>query len=62
MSEIARQIREKQCEYRHYLVFTAKTNIVIVCLRDAGGAKRCYKHLKNHYVPEEELAFLEKGL
>jgi len=37
-------------------------DIVIVCPRGAGGAKRAYKYLKANNVPEEKLLILEDGM
>ncbi len=37
-------------------------NVVIVCPRGKGGAKRCYDYMKAHNVPEEKLAILENGM
>ena len=35
--------------------------VVIVCPRGKGGAKRCYDYLKSKSVPEDKLMILEKG-
>jgi rhodanese-related sulfurtransferase len=36
--------------------------VVIVCPRGEGGAKRCYDYMKSKNVPEEKLTILEKGM
>lgn len=36
-------------------------NMIIVCPRGAGGAKRCYDYLKASDVPEEKLVILKGG-
>ena len=37
-------------------------NVVVVCPRGGGGAKRCYAYLKSQGVPEEKLTILEGGI
>lgn len=39
-----------------------EADIVIVCPRGKGGAKRCYDYLKSQNVPTEKLFILEKGM
>lgn len=36
--------------------------VVVVCPRGGGGAKRCYSYLKSQGVPEEKLTILEGGV
>jgi len=36
--------------------------VVIVCPRGQGGAKRCYDYMKSQNVPEEKLTILENGM
>lgn len=36
--------------------------VVIVCPRGAGGAKRCYDYMNAQGVPAEKLVILEKGI
>lgn len=36
--------------------------VVIVCPRGQGGAKRCYDYMKSQKVPEEKLTILENGM
>jgi rhodanese-related sulfurtransferase len=36
--------------------------VVIICPRGQGGAKRCYDYMKSKDVPEEKLTILEKGM
>lgn len=37
-------------------------NVVVVCPRGGGGAKRCYSYLKSQGVPEEKLTILKGGV
>ena len=37
-------------------------NVVVVCPRGGGGAKRCYSYLKSQGIPEEKLTILEGGI
>lgn len=37
-------------------------DIVIICPRGGGGAKRCYSYLKSHGIPEEKLTILKGGI
>ena len=46
-------------------VATAKkagTDVVVVCPRGGGGAKRCYNYLKEQGIPEGKLFILEGGV
>lgn len=36
--------------------------VVIVCPRGKGGAKRCYDYMKSKNVPEAKLTILENGM
>ncbi len=36
--------------------------IVIVCPRGAGGAKRCYNYMKTKDVPDEKMFILKNGI
>lgn len=36
--------------------------VIIVCPRGQGGAKRCYDYMKSQNVPEEKLTILENGM
>jgi rhodanese-related sulfurtransferase len=40
----------------------AGTDVVVICPRGGGGAKRCYSYLKAQGVPEEKLFILEGGV
>lgn len=40
----------------------AGTDVVVVCPRGGGGAKRCYTYLKEQGVPEAKLFILEGGV
>lgn len=37
-------------------------NVVVICPRGGGGAKRCYNYLKSQGVPEEKLFILKGGV
>lgn len=37
-------------------------DVVVVCPRGKGGAKRCYDYMKSQGVPEEKMTILEKGI
>ncbi len=37
-------------------------DVVVVCPRGGGGAKRCYSYLKSQGVPEEKLTILTGGV
>ncbi len=37
-------------------------DVVVVCPRGGGGAKRCYSYLKSQGVPEERLTILKGGV
>lgn len=37
-------------------------DVVVVCPRGGGGAKRCYTYLKSQGVPEEKLTILTGGI
>jgi len=37
-------------------------DVVVVCPRGGGGAKRCYSYLKSQGVPEEKLTILKGGM
>jgi hypothetical protein len=37
-------------------------DVVIVCPRGAGGAKRAYDYMRKNNVPSEKLSILEKGI
>lgn len=37
-------------------------DVVVVCPRGGGGAKRCYSYLKSQGVPEEKLTILKGGI
>lgn len=37
-------------------------DIVVVCPRGGGGAKRCYSYLKSQGVPEDKLIILKGGV
>ena len=41
---------------------TSGNDVVVVCPRGGGGAKRCYSYLKSQGVPEEKLVILKKGI
>lgn len=36
-------------------------DVVVVCPRGGGGAKRCYDYMKSQGVPDEKLFILESG-
>ncbi|MDO8946391.1 MAG: rhodanese-like domain-containing protein [Desulfocapsaceae bacterium] len=38
------------------------TDVVVICPRGGGGAKRCYSYLKAQGIPEEKLFILEGGI
>ncbi|MDD3815969.1 MAG: rhodanese-like domain-containing protein [Desulfocapsaceae bacterium] len=40
----------------------AGTDVVVICPRGGGGAKRCYSYLKAQGIPEEKLFILEGGI
>ena len=40
----------------------AGTDVVVICPRGGGGAKRCYSYLKDQGIPEEKLFILEGGI
>ena len=40
----------------------AGTDVVVVCPRGGGGAKRCYSYLKEQGIPEGKLFILEGGV
>lgn len=40
----------------------AGTDVVVVCPRGGGGAKRCYTYLKEQGIPEDKLFILEGGV
>lgn len=37
-------------------------DVVVICPRGAGGAKRCYDYMKSQGVPDEKLFILEHGI
>ncbi len=37
-------------------------DVVVVCPRGGGGAKRCYSYLKSQGVPEDKLTILQGGV
>ena len=37
-------------------------DVVVVCPRGGGGAKRCYSYLKSQGVPEDKLTILKGGI
>ncbi len=37
-------------------------DVIVVCPRGGGGAKRCYSYLKNQGVPVEKLTILKGGI
>lgn len=37
-------------------------DVVVVCPRGGGGAKRCYSNLKSQGIPEEKLTILKGGI
>lgn len=37
-------------------------DVVVVCPRGGGGAKRCYSYLKEQGIPEEKLTILKGGV
>lgn len=37
-------------------------DVVVVCPRGGGGAKRCYSYLKSQGVPEQKLTILKGGV
>ena len=37
-------------------------DVVVICPRGGGGAKRCYNYLQSQGVPEEKLFILEGGI
>lgn len=37
-------------------------DVVVVCPRGGGGAKRCYSYLKSQGIPEEKLTILKGGV
>jgi len=37
-------------------------DVVVVCPRGGGGAKRCYTYLKNQGVPDDKLTILQGGV
>ncbi len=37
-------------------------DVVVICPRGGGGAKRCYSYLKSQGVPEDKLAILKNGV
>ncbi len=41
---------------------TSGNDVVVVCPRGGGGAKRCYSYLKSQGVPEEKLMILIGGI
>lgn len=40
----------------------AGTDVVVICPRGGGGAKRCYSYLMAQGIPEEKLFILEGGV
>lgn len=40
----------------------AGTDVVVICPRGGGGAKRCYSYLKDQGIAEEKLFILEGGV
>lgn len=40
----------------------AGTDVVVICPRGGGGAKRCYSYLKEQGIAEEKLFILEGGV
>lgn len=40
----------------------AGTDVVVVCPRGGGGAKRCYSYLKEQGIPEDKLFILDGGV
>lgn len=40
----------------------AGTDVVVICPRGGGGAKRCYSYLKAQGISEEKLFILEGGI
>lgn len=40
----------------------AGTDVVVICPRGGGGAKRCYSYLKAQGIPEAKLFILEGGV
>ena len=37
-------------------------DVVVVCPRGGGGAKRCYSYLKSQGIPEEKITILKGGI
>ena len=40
----------------------AGTDVVVICPRGGGGAKKCYNYLKDQGIPETKLFILEGGI
>ncbi|MBW6521455.1 MAG: rhodanese-like domain-containing protein [Desulfoarculaceae bacterium] len=56
---------EEQREMIAQAVTAAKeagTDVVVICPRGGGGAKRCYSYLKDQGIAEEKLFILEGGV
>ena len=56
---------EEQRKMIDQAVTTAKaagTDVVVLCPRGGGGAKRCYTYLKDQGIPEEKIFILEGGV
>ena len=41
---------------------TTGHDVVVVCPRGGGGAKRCYSYLKSQGIPEDKLTILQGGV
>jgi rhodanese-related sulfurtransferase len=53
---------EKQIDPAVVAYKESGNDVVVICPRGGGGAKRCYSYLKSQGVPEEQLTILKGGV
>jgi rhodanese-related sulfurtransferase len=53
---------EKQIDSAVAAYKASGNEVVVICPRGGGGAKRCYSYLKSQGVPEEKLVILKNGI
>lgn len=53
---------KKRIDQAVALYKTTGHDVVVICPRGGGGAKRCYSYMKKQGVPEDKLAILKGGM
>lgn len=56
------ETERKQIDKAIQMYHETGNDVVVVCPRGKGGAKRCYDYMKANNVPSEKLSILEKGI